>query len=92
MTRHHPELGSGIRRTLERRIRSWRAVHGEEQEVIFRQVHEPGRVGLSDLTDMGTWDTPARAYQLPDFCSGDYTFDREKQIRSQSRAQCLARY
>lgn len=53
MMRRHPELGSGIRRTLERRIRLWRAVHGEEQEVIFRQVHEPGRVGLSDFTDMG---------------------------------------
>jgi hypothetical protein len=51
--RRHPELGSGIRRTLERRIRSWRAVHGEEQEVIFRQTHEPGRAGLSDFTDMG---------------------------------------
>src|SRR5262249_25351032 len=37
----------------ERRIRSWRALHVEEQEVIFRQVHEPGRAGLSDFTDMG---------------------------------------
>jgi transposase InsO family protein len=51
--RRHPELGVGIRRTLERRIRGWRAVHGPEQEVIFRQVHEPGRLGLSDFTDMG---------------------------------------
>ena len=51
--RRHPELGPGIRRTLERRIRSWRALHGPEQEVIFRQVHEPGRMGLSDFTDMG---------------------------------------
>ncbi len=52
MMRRHPELGESIRRTIERRIRSWRAVHGEEQEVIFRQVHEPGRMGLSDFTDM----------------------------------------
>jgi transposase InsO family protein len=51
--RRHPELGAGVRRTLERRIRAWRAVHGPEQEVIFRQVHEPGRLGLSDFTDMG---------------------------------------
>lgn len=51
--RRHPELGTGIRRTLERRIRSWRAIHGEEQEVIFRQTHEPGQAGLSDFTDMG---------------------------------------
>ncbi len=53
MMRRHPELGTGIRRTLERRIRSWRALHGEEREVIFRQTHEPGRLGLSDFTDMG---------------------------------------
>ncbi len=52
MLRRHPELSEGIRRTLERRIRSWRAVHGQEQEVIFRQTHEPGRSGLSDFTDM----------------------------------------
>lgn len=52
MLRRHPNLPEGIRRTLERRIRSWRAIHGEEQEVIFRQTHEPGRVGLSDFTDL----------------------------------------
>jgi hypothetical protein len=52
MQRRHPALSAGARRTLERRIRSWRAVHGADQEVIFRQVHEPGRMGLSDFTDM----------------------------------------
>jgi hypothetical protein len=52
MQRRHPDLSAGVRRTLERRIRSWRALHGAEQEVIFRQVHEPGRTGLSDFTDM----------------------------------------
>ena len=55
MLRRHPEVGAGIRRTLERRIRAWRAIHGEEQEVIFRQTHEPRQVGLSDFTDMGGW-------------------------------------
>lgn len=34
LMRRHPELGEDIRRTLERRIRVWRAVHGEEREVI----------------------------------------------------------
>ncbi|WP_080697357.1 IS21 family transposase [Brucella intermedia] len=50
LCKRHPELGSGIRRTLERRIRAWRAIHGEDREVMFRQVHEPGRMGLSDFT------------------------------------------
>ena len=50
--RRHPEIGSGIRRTLERRIRAWRALNGAERDVIFRQEHPPGRLGLSDFTDM----------------------------------------
>jgi hypothetical protein len=49
--RRHPEIGARIRRTLERRIRTWRALVGREQDVIFRQEHEPGRSGLSDFTD-----------------------------------------
>ena len=52
MQRRHPDLDAGVRRTIERRIRAWRALHGPEQEVIFRQTHEPGRMGLSDFTDM----------------------------------------
>jgi Mu transposase-like protein len=51
--RRHPEIGPGIRRTLERRIRTWRALNGAEQDVIFRQEHPPGRLGLSDFTAMG---------------------------------------
>jgi hypothetical protein len=49
--RRHPEIGPTIRRTLERRMRAWRALCGPEQDVIFRQEHEPGRLGLSDFTD-----------------------------------------
>jgi transposase InsO family protein len=52
MQRRHPSLSAGVRRTVERCIRSWRARHGADREVIFRQVHEPGRMGLSDFTDM----------------------------------------
>ncbi|MGH6985027.1 MAG: IS21 family transposase [Stellaceae bacterium] len=51
LRRRHPEIAPGIRRTLERRIRTWRALAGPEREVIFRQEHEPGRLGLSDFTD-----------------------------------------
>lgn len=52
MQRRHPDLPVGVRRTLERRIRAWRAVHGPEREVMFRQIHEPGRLGLSDFTEL----------------------------------------
>ena len=50
--RLNPQLAPGVRRTLERRIRDWRAQHGPQQEVIFRQRQEPGRMGISDFTDM----------------------------------------
>src|SRR6478735_8679631 len=53
LRRRHAELDPGVRRTLERRIRAWRALNGEEREVMFRQVHEAGRMGLSDFTEMG---------------------------------------
>ncbi len=51
LMRRHPELDPGVRRTLERRVRQWRAVHGPEQEIVFRQTHPPGQLGLSDFTD-----------------------------------------
>jgi hypothetical protein len=50
--RRHPEIPAGVRRTLERRIARWRALNGPDQDVIFRQEHPPGRLGLSDFTDM----------------------------------------
>lgn len=37
-------------RTLQRRTKRWRAKHGPDQEVIFRQEHIPGLMGISDYT------------------------------------------
>lgn len=49
----HPEqYPDSTRRTLERRVRHWRAMAGPSQEVFFPQQHEPGARGLSDFTDM----------------------------------------
>ena len=42
----------GLLRTLQRRLRKWRALHGKDQEVMFRQVHLPGLQGLSDFTTL----------------------------------------
>jgi hypothetical protein len=53
ISRRHPGIAPGVRRTLERRIAGWRALHGPNRDVIFRQEHPPGRMGLSDFTDMG---------------------------------------
>ena len=37
-------------RTLQRRIKLWRAQYGPAQDVIFRQTHAPGEMGISDYT------------------------------------------
>lgn len=38
-------------RTLQRRIKSWRAVHGPPKEVYFEQRHLPGQQSQSDFTN-----------------------------------------
>ena len=46
----HPDRNLGkARRTLERRMRAWRAEHGPDRDVIFRQTHPPGWQGMSDF-------------------------------------------
>lgn len=39
-------------RTLQRRVKHWRATHGPQKEVFFPQEHHPGEVGASDFTHM----------------------------------------
>lgn len=51
LQRRHPgEFSDGQVRTLQRRIRDWRALHGPPQEVRFPQEHPPGREGAFDFT------------------------------------------
>lgn len=40
----------GQLRTLQRRLRSWRAEHGPEREVFFSQQHRPGEAMQLDFT------------------------------------------
>jgi hypothetical protein len=39
-------------RTLQRRVKDWRATEGPAKEVFFAQQHPPGRLGASDFTHM----------------------------------------
>lgn len=39
-------------RTLQRRVKNWRALYGPEKEVMFRQEHVLGRQGISDFTKL----------------------------------------
>ena len=50
--RHPGKFGNGGKRTFQRRVKTWRALHGANKEVMFRQVQEPGRQGLSDFTEL----------------------------------------
>jgi hypothetical protein len=54
--RRNPGIAPGVRRTLERRVAGWRALNGPNRDVMFCQEHPPGRMGLSDFTDMGALD------------------------------------
>jgi hypothetical protein len=48
---HGQQFSDKHLRTLQRRVRDWRALHGPEQEVFFEQQHVPGREGAIDFTD-----------------------------------------
>jgi transcriptional regulator with XRE-family HTH domain len=39
-------------RTLQRHIATWRAQYGPTRDVMFEQVHQPGRMAQSDFTHM----------------------------------------
>ncbi len=46
LQRRHPgQYDTGVLRTLQRRMRQWRAVHGAERDIYFAQEHPPGRLG-----------------------------------------------
>ena len=48
--KHTGHFSEGQIRTLQRRMRDWRALHGPEREVMFRQEHVPGRECAFDFT------------------------------------------
>lgn len=53
LQREYPgRYADGQIRTLQRRIKYWRATEGPTQEVYFGQKHEPGRLCASDFTHM----------------------------------------
>jgi hypothetical protein len=52
LNRRHPgELSVRHLRTLQRRIRQWRALNGPDKEVFFPQEHPPGREAAYDFTN-----------------------------------------
>ncbi len=49
-SRYPGQFGLGQLRTLQRRVRDWRALRGPEKEVFFPQQHVPGREAQVDFT------------------------------------------
>jgi len=45
-------IDARVKRTLQRRIKHWKATRGPAKEVMFRQRKQPGRLGLSDFTQL----------------------------------------
>ena len=55
LQRQYPgRFPDGQLRTLQRKIKIWRAQEGPAREVYFPQVHTPGRLSQSDFTHMGS--------------------------------------
>ena len=53
LQRRYPgRFSDGQLRTLQRRIKIWRALEGPSKEVFFPQIHYPGQLCQSDFTDM----------------------------------------
>lgn len=41
-----------LQRTLQRRVRQWKALHGPDPEVIFPLSYEPGEIAFCDFTQL----------------------------------------
>ncbi len=54
-----------LRRTFERRVREWKALHGSAKEVFFRQEHPAGRLGASDFTSMNELQVTIAGVSFP---------------------------
>jgi hypothetical protein len=53
LQRQHPgKFQDGQLRTLQRRVKTWRALEGPSKEVFFAQVYRPGELCASDFTSM----------------------------------------
>ena len=54
LQRRFPDtFADGQLRTLQRRVRRWRALEGPSKETFFPQLHHPGELAQSDYTHMG---------------------------------------
>jgi hypothetical protein len=55
----------GHLRTLQRRVRRWRAIHGPEKEIFFPQEHRPGEASQTDFTHASVLGITIRGEPYP---------------------------
>ena len=48
----YPGQYEQVLRTLQRRVKAWKVIHGPSPEVMFELRHTPGVMGLSDFTEL----------------------------------------
>jgi len=66
LQRKYPgQFADGQIRTLQRRLKRWRATEGPEREVFFKQQHIAGRLGQSDFTHMNDLTITIGAQSFP---------------------------
>ena len=66
LCRRHPgRFQPGQLRTLQRRVREWRAQYGPDREVYFEQVAVPGREAAFDFTDASDLGVTIRGVVFP---------------------------
>jgi hypothetical protein len=66
LQRDYPgQFADGQLRTLQRRLKQWRATEGPSREVFFTQEHVPGRLGQSDFTHMTELEITVGGQEFP---------------------------
>ena len=66
LQRKYPgQFADGQIRTLQRRLKRWRATEGPKREVFFVQQHVAGRLGQSDFTHMNELDITVGGQSFP---------------------------
>lgn len=66
LQRRYPgRFADGQLRTLQRRVKVWRATEGPAKEVFFAQRHQPGRLSASDFTHMNELGITIQAQSFP---------------------------
>jgi transposase len=54
LSKHPDRYHAGQLRTLQRRVKQWRAARGPEKELFFPQEHRPGEAMQTDFTSMNS--------------------------------------